>query len=113
MILWIDAQPSPYLSSWVSETFGAETRAVRDLGLLGATDEQIFREAADAGATIITKDSDFLSLLRINGPPPQVLWITCGNTSNAYLKGVLEKSLATAIELLEQGEPLVEIRDSR
>ena len=113
MILWIDAQLSPYLSPWVSETFSTEARAVRDLGLLGATDEQIFRATADAGATIITKDGDFLSLLRTHGPPPQVLWITCGNTSNAYLKNVLEKNLATAIGLLEQGEPLVEISDSR
>ena len=46
------------------------------------------------------------------GPPPQVLWVTCGNTSNARLREILTKSLPPAIELLQQGEPLVEISDA-
>jgi predicted nuclease of predicted toxin-antitoxin system len=38
-----------------------------------------------------------------------VLWITCGNTSNARLKEILQNTLASAIVLLEAGEKLVEI----
>jgi predicted nuclease of predicted toxin-antitoxin system len=37
----------------------------------------------------MTKDSDFVALLDRFGPPPQVIWITCGNTSNARLKEIL------------------------
>ena len=59
----------------------------------------------------MTKDSDFLILLDEIGPPPQILWITCGNTSNRFLEKVLQKALQDALNLLKQGEPLVEIRD--
>jgi len=61
----------------------------------------------------MTKDIDFPQLLERMGSPPQVLWITCGNTSNARLKQVLQAALPTALKLLEQGEPLVEISDAQ
>ena len=60
----------------------------------------------------MTKDSDFLSLIEGLGSPPRVLWITCGNTSNARLRRVLREVLPTALGLLEQGESLVEISDA-
>ena len=46
-----------------------------------------------------------------NLPPPRVIWITCGNTSNEHLKKILLKALPSALKLLEAGEPLVEISD--
>lgn len=113
MNVWVDAQLSPALAPWITSTFGVECHAVRELGLLGAKDPQIFQAARDAGVVIITKDSDFLILLDRFGPPPQILWITCGNTSNSYLKGILISRLTEALELLAQGEPLVEISDTR
>ena len=61
----------------------------------------------------MTKDSDFLKLVDRVGPPPQVLWITCGNTSNARLRQVLQSALPAALTLLEQGEPVVEISDAK
>jgi predicted nuclease of predicted toxin-antitoxin system len=57
----------------------------------------------------MTKDSDFVSLLERFGPPPQVLWVTCGNTSNLRLKEILTSTLPKALELLNSGEKLVEI----
>ncbi|MCZ6625629.1 MAG: DUF5615 family PIN-like protein [Deltaproteobacteria bacterium] len=111
MIVWIDAQLSPTLARWIAATFGLESRAVREVGLHGAKDQRIFQAARDAGAVVMTKDSDFLMLLDQLGPPPQILWITCGNTSNAHLKEVLKDSLPKALDLLRQGERLVEISD--
>ena len=111
MIIWIDAQLSPSLSQWLAGTFGVESRAIRDLGLQGAKDSKIFQVARDAQVVVMTKDSDFLTLLDRLGPPPQILWITCGNTSNAHLKNVLQASLPKALDLLRRGEPLVEIGD--
>ena len=58
----------------------------------------------------MTKDSDFIILLEQHGPPPQILWVTCGNTSNAHLRELLTRSFARAEELLHSGERLVEIR---
>jgi len=43
------------------------------------------------------------------GPPPQILWLTCGNTSNAFLREVLREAWPRIAELLAAGEPLVEL----
>ena len=74
-----------------------------------ASDEEIFRAAKEAGAIVMTKDTDFQHLLYRHGPPPQVLWMTCGNTSKAKLKEVLAQTLPQALILIKDGEPLVEI----
>jgi len=108
MIL-IDAQLSPMLSGWISDTFRVDSRPVRDLNLRDAEDMTIFQFARTPGAVVMTKDIDFVSLVERFGPPPQVLWITCGNTSNEHLKRILNKHLRQALNLLAAGEPLVEI----
>ena len=112
MILWIDAQLSPALARWISETFGAAAHAVRDLELREAKDLVIFHAAREAAAVVMSKDSDFVVILERFGPPPQVLWVTCGNTSNARMREILLKSFPEARARLEQGEPLVEISDA-
>lgn len=57
----------------------------------------------------MSKDEDFVHLLDRFGPPPSILFITCGNTSNAKMKEVLKVNLLRAISLIKGGEPLVEI----
>jgi predicted nuclease of predicted toxin-antitoxin system len=59
----------------------------------------------------MTEDSDFAEMVRRLGSPPQVLWVTCGNTSNARLRDILTRVLPAALELLARGESLVEIGD--
>jgi predicted nuclease of predicted toxin-antitoxin system len=113
VIFWIDAQLSPALARWLSDTFGVTAHAVRDLGLRAAKDLPIFHAAREAGAVIMSKGSDFVLLLERLGPPPQILWVTCGNTSNARLREVFLKSFPEARARLEQDEPLVEISDAR
>ena len=62
------------------------------------------------GVIMMTKDSDFVDLVDRLGSPPQIIWLTCGNTSNARLREILSETLPRALELLETGEALVEIR---
>ena len=112
VIIWIDAQLAPALARWIRETFGIEAQAVRDVGLRNAKDPVIFKAAREARVVVMSKDEDFRVLVERLGPPPQVLWVTCGNTSNARLREILTKSLPPAIELLQRGEPLVEISDA-
>ena len=112
MIIWIDAQFSPAIAAWLSSTFSVEAIAVRDLQLREAKDAEIFNAARLSNAVVMTKDSDFLLLLERLGPPPQVIWVTCGNTSNTRLKEILTAVFPKAIELLEAGEGLVEISAS-
>ncbi|QNM97810.1 DUF5615 family PIN-like protein [Chitinimonas koreensis] len=109
MILWLDAQLPPVLAAWLTETFGLSAYALRDLGLRDATDLEIFAEARQAGAILLSKDSDFADLVTRLGPPPQLLWLTCGNTSNRSLCSLLSATLGEALSLLEQGMPIVEI----
>lgn len=80
MTIWIDAQLSPDLATWFEQTSAITAVAVRDVGLRDATDEAIFQAARDANVVILTKDSDFVRLLERRGPPPQVVWVTCGIT---------------------------------
>lgn len=90
-------------------SFPVNAKAIRDLGLRDATDREIFQAARQGNVIIMTKDSDFVSLLDALGTPPQVIWVTCGNTSNARLKEILTATLPKALELLQAGERLVEI----
>lgn len=89
MTLWIDAQLSPQLAPWLEECLGVAAVAVRDLGLRNAKDREIFLAAREAAAIVMSKDSDFVTLAERHGPPPKLLRVTCGNTSNAYLKSLL------------------------
>ncbi len=107
--VWIDAQLSPGLAEWLREALGVDAHAVRDLGLRDAEDHVIFDRARAATAIVMTKDRDFVDLVRRHGPPPKIVWLTCGNTSNAYLRGILADAWTRAVELLAAGEPLVEI----
>ena len=111
MKLWIDHQISPYLTGWLEEQFDLDVEHVRELGLHEAEDPDIFTAARDAGVVVMTKDRDFVDLVERGGVPPQVLWITCGNTSNAALKEIFVETLEEALDLLKRGEPLVEISD--
>jgi predicted nuclease of predicted toxin-antitoxin system len=111
--LWIDAQLSPALAVWLRATFELDAWPVRELKLRDASDEAIFESARQAGAIVMTKDADFVRLLERHGPPPQVLWVTCGNTSNARLRQVLTVHLGEALRRSLAGEALVEISDAR
>ena len=109
MTIWVDAQMSPAIAAWVSSNFAVSAVAIRDVGLRDAEDTEIFQAARRENATVMTKDSDFVLLLDRLGAPPQVIWVTCGNTSNARLKEILMNTLPKALELLKAGEQLIEI----
>jgi predicted nuclease of predicted toxin-antitoxin system len=59
----------------------------------------------------MSKDYDFVKLIELHGTPPKLIWITCGNTSNARLCEILKTSLKQAIDMLNAQENIVEISD--
>ncbi|MDX2242340.1 MAG: DUF5615 family PIN-like protein [Leptolyngbyaceae cyanobacterium bins.302] len=107
--IWIDAHLSPAIATWITGTFGITAVALRDLGLRDAEDPEIFETAKAQGIIFMTKDSDFVDLVERLEAPPQIIWLTCGNTSNARLREILSSTLPDALELLRSGEKLVEI----
>lgn len=63
------------------------------LGLLGATDSEIWARAAEGGYVLVTKDEDFHRLSVLFGPPPKVIWIRLGNCKTAEVAGLLSAEL--------------------
>lgn len=83
MILWVDAHISPKLCPWIRRQFAVDVVHVRELGLREAEDPEIFDRAREAQVVVFTKDEDFVDLVSRLGAPPQVMWLRCGNMSNA------------------------------
>jgi predicted nuclease of predicted toxin-antitoxin system len=98
--IWVDAQISPDIAQWFGSTHGVEAVPLKDLGL------------RDAKVVVLTKDRDLVDLVSQLGSPPQILWLTCGNTSNAKLRAILMRAWPAAAILLEAGEKIVEVSDT-
>lgn len=107
--VWIDAQLPPALAAFLAASFAVHASHVQDLGLIAATDSDIFRKARAAMVVVVTKDRDFIRLLEVHGPPPQVLWVTTGNIRNADLFQLLALHWKKIEALFQSGEQLVEI----
>lgn len=108
--VWIDAQLPPALARWLTREYGVDAAHVNDIGYLGADDSVIFAAARGGGAAIVvTKDDDFVRLLEQHGPPPQVVWVTCGNVRNPELRRMVLPAWPRVAALLAAGEPLVEV----
>ena len=111
MTFWLDNQLPPALAPWMRSPRWVECAAVRDLDLHRASDLEIFTAARAAQAVVITKDADFVDLVDQHEPSPQVVLVTCGNTSNVRLRRLAEAAWPTVRSMLERGEPLIEPGD--
>jgi len=111
--VWVDAQLPPALARWLRDLGESQSIHVEDLGLLRAEDPEIFEKARQAEAVVITKDSDFVQIQERRGPPPRLIWVTCGNRSNPDLKDLIVRSWPRVKDLLAAGEVLVEINEIR
>ena len=109
MIIWLDAHLSPSIARWISDTFAVECVSVRDLGLRDALDPPIFAAARAPNANVMTKDADFAKMVDRLGPPPRVIWLRCGNTSNAALKDRSIRELPECILRLRDGDSIAEL----
>ena len=105
---WLDEQISPLLAPWIEEQFGLTCHSVVNLLVDRREDQDIFLSARELGAIIVRKDSDFVDLVGRLGQPQQILWVTCGNRSNALMEELLISTFPQAIEMPSAGEPIVE-----
>lgn len=103
----IDAQLPPALCRWLRER-GHDAVHVSEIGLLAASDTEIANRAEAEGEVLVSKDEDFV-VLRL---PDRyaLLWLRCGNITNAALTRWLEVRWEQVIELLEGGDRFVEVR---
>jgi predicted nuclease of predicted toxin-antitoxin system len=87
--LW-DHNLSPRLVKRLADVF-PDGLHVGDVGLAAASDDAVWRFAAEHGRTIVSKDSDFLQRSLVLGPPPKVVWVRCGNCSTDALESLLRR----------------------
>lgn len=104
----IDAQLPPGLALQLTAR-GYPAEHVNRINLQIASDGAIWRHATKTGATLITKDEDFVALADRKRTGPQVVWIRVGNIGNNALWRAIEPILDEIIEALNAGERVVEV----
>ena len=62
---------------------------IKQLGLVDASDDDIWQYAKTHDYTIITFDSDFIDFAILNGSPPKIIWLRFGNASNLKIANKL------------------------
>jgi predicted nuclease of predicted toxin-antitoxin system len=81
---------------------------VDDLGLITATDLQIWDEAMSRSAVLVTKDRDFPIFRATSNDGPVILWVRVGNTDNRSLIKQILRALPAIIAAVERGETVIE-----
>lgn len=89
---------------------GHECLHVKTEGWVSASDGDIWRSAQILNATMVSKDSDFLSLARRDGRAGSLLHLNLGNIANAALYDALRRAWPRLVERLERGDVVVELR---
>ncbi len=104
----IDAQLPPRLARRLAD-LGHDAYHVVELGLLSATDQQIWNAAIKRGAILVTKDQDFATARAAAGEGPPVIWIRLGNTDNTTLISRFINALESISAAIERGDTVVEL----
>jgi predicted nuclease of predicted toxin-antitoxin system len=102
---WIDAQLPPQLATWLRQSFHVEAANLDRR----ARDADISSALRAPGEVIITKDADFLDIVARLDAPPQIVWVTCGNVTNAALQALFARTFQEILNLLRAGAPVVEL----
>ncbi len=68
-----------------------EAVQVRELGLEGATDVEIWKYAKERGYTIVSFDADFYNLSVLYGVPPKIIWLRTGNLTTSHIAKILNQ----------------------
>ncbi len=84
MKLLFDENLSPKLPRLLATLF-PDSAHVRDCGLLGFPDEEVWEYACANDFIIVSKDSDFQQRSSLYGHPPKIVWLRIGNCTREQL----------------------------
>jgi predicted nuclease of predicted toxin-antitoxin system len=87
---------------------GFDAVHVVDLGLLAATDRQIWQEVRLRSAILVTKDRDFSLLRAASNDGPVILWVRTGNAANRTLITQIVSALPEIVAAIKRGEAVIE-----
>lgn len=65
------------------------SQQVFKLGLHQAVDSVIWNHAKSNGFNLVTQDADFADMVALLRPPPDVIWLRCGNQSTETIEKLL------------------------
>lgn len=92
MKLLFDENLSPRLALALADLY-PDSRHLRDCGLRGASDLEVWQHAHDNGFVLVSKDSDFSQRSFLLGGPPKVIWLRIGNCTTARIDFVLRNAV--------------------
>ena len=107
MLFLVDAQLPPSLAEALREA-GCQAVHLVELGLLAASDQQIWDEAISRSAVLVTKDRDFPLRRAASNDGPAILWVRVGNIGNRKLIELTLRALSTIIDSIERDEAVIE-----
>lgn len=94
MKLLLDENLSPRLVAALSLVY-PDSRHLEDLGLRGATDQQVWDAAREGRFVLVSKDNDFRQFSFLYGAPPKVVWLAAGNAGTDAIRDLLSSKLST------------------
>ena len=105
----VDAQLPPALARLMAGS-GLQAEHVVDVGLRDSEDSTIWQYAIEQQAVLVTKDEDFPRRLQQSKSGPTILWLRIGNTSRRALLQWFESLIPQIVQMVENGERLIELR---
>ena len=93
MKLLFDENLSPHLASALSDLYPGSVH-LRDCGLRGVSDVEVWQYAQVNDFAIVSKDSDFSQRSFLLGSPPKVVWLRIGNCTTRRADFVLRNAAA-------------------
>ena len=103
MKLLFDENVSPKLVRLLENEY-PESAHVREIGLRGTTDVQIWDHAREHGFVIVSKDEDFRQRSFLMGAPPKVLWLKVGNSGTQAIADLLRQEIGRIAEFESEDE---------
>jgi predicted nuclease of predicted toxin-antitoxin system len=88
MKLLFDENLSHKLPRLVAASF-PDSQHVREFGLTGRTDEEIWNYAKARGFVVVSKDRDFYQRALLYGAPPKFIWLCIGNCTRDELLALI------------------------
>ena len=100
MKLLFDENLSPKLPHLLAALFPGSAH-VRECGLLGHADEDVWEYARANGFIVVSKDSDFQQRSLLYGHPPKLVWLRIGNCTREQI-----------VQLITTHEPEIQALDA-
>ncbi len=110
MRLLLDANLSPSLVGRLADLYPGSSH-VFEHGDIAADDESIWQRAKLDGFLITTRDTDFLDLSLLRGPPPKLILLRTGNVSTEHIEALLRSHVENVRRFVASAEEAVLIID--